>query len=182
MQTSQTVLLRKSTHPTGMLRANPIDQILFFVRRFIQNVDWVYDLLALTDKLIHQQDNFSKFERLIVEDYLHMSLRQTRQGTVMMDRFGSPLDITDLMQLRDEMIELADKHALYLFHNPRKHPLSKAFKQVLAKDDYDLLNEEEHAILREGYLSVKNGQIYTLRGRLLGSPSWTQRWMWKLIS
>ncbi|MBT9546434.1 MAG: hypothetical protein IV090_13680 [Candidatus Sericytochromatia bacterium] len=182
MQTSQTVYLRKSTHPTGMLRSSPIDQILFFVRRFIQNVDWVYDLLSLTDKLIHQNADFSKFERLIIEDYLHMSLRQTRQGPVLFDRFGTPLDITDLMVLRDEVIELADKHALYLFHNPRKHPLSRAFKQVLAKDDYDQLNEEAHALLREAYLTVKNGQIYTLRGRLLGTPSWTQRWMWKLIS
>ena len=77
-------------------------------------------------------------------------------------------------------LDETDKRALFLYHNPAKHPMAKAFKQVLAKVGDKNLSEEEVAILREAYLLTDGERVYTLRSRKLARHSRSQRWIWKL--
>ena len=181
MLSNQTVYLKPTGSATRILYSPPTEQIMFFVRRFIQNVDWVMDLLALTDKLLRQAPaEITRFERLIIQDYLHFRLLETVDGLVLVDRAGNRLEASELLLLRDQILGECEKRALYLYHNPARHPLARAFKQVLAKVGDKDLSEEETAILREAYLLTNEGQIYTLRSRRLTPPSRSQRWIWKL--
>lgn len=181
MLNHQTTYLRKSTSATVMLFSRPTEPILFLVKRFIQNVEWTYDLLSLIEKLIHGHDDITKFERLIVEDYLQFQLVKQYTGYALKDRQGNTLETTELLFLRQEIERMAEHHALGLVHNPHLHPLKKAFKQVLTKIGYENLSEEAHAILREAYLFENKGLLYTLKGRMVQLPHFTKRMLWKLI-
>lgn len=181
MISHQTAFLKPTGSETKILYSPPTDQIMFFVKRFIQNVDWVMDLLHLIDKLLRQAPaEITKFEKLIIQDYLHFRLIETREGLVLVDRGGNRFEASELLLLRDQILDETDKRALFLYHNPSKHPLAKAFKQVLAKVGDKNLSEEEIAILREAYLLTDGGQVYTLRSRKLARHSRSQRWIWKL--
>ncbi|PIQ25268.1 hypothetical protein COW36_19965 [bacterium (Candidatus Blackallbacteria) CG17_big_fil_post_rev_8_21_14_2_50_48_46] len=182
MTSAQTAILRKSTQATCMLRLDPVEEVMFFVRRFLQNPETIYTLLNLIERLIDHEAHFSQAEKEWVETYLQLALRQTRQGTQLYDRRGLALDTPELLHIRDQILHLTEKQALALVQAPRQHSQNKAFKQVLTKNSYDQLSQEETQLLREGYLKVRQGQIFTLSGRLIASPSWTQRWIWKLIS
>lgn len=182
MQTVRTVILRKSTQPTRLLRSQPSEQVLFFVRRFIENATRVYTVLSLVEKLIQQRTDFSRSEKQLVQDYLQMELRITQEGVFLSDRCGKTPDIVELLQLRDKILELMEAQSLHWLQSASKTPFVRTLKQVLARTRYDNLSEEAQATLREAYLSVRHGRIVTARGRWLGAPSWTQRWMWKLIS
>lgn len=182
MLTSQTVYVKPVGSETRILYSPPTEQIMFFVRRFIQNADWILDLLSLTDKLLRQNnEEITRFERLIIQDYLNFRLLDSSQGLLLIDRAGNRMQATDLLQLRDQILAEAEKRALYLYFNPNKHHMASAFKQVLAKVGDKELNEEERAILREAYLSVHHGEVYTLRGKKLTPYSKSQRWIWKLV-
>lgn len=182
MLTSQTVYLKPAGSKTRILHSPATEQIMFFARRFIQNVDWVMDLLSLTDKLLHQNtQEISRFERLIIQDYLNFRLLESSQGILLIDRAGNRLQANDLLNLRDQILAEVEKRALFLYYNPGRHSMPSAFKQVLAKIGDKELNEEELAILREAYLSVHNGEVYTLRGKKLDLHSRSQRWLWKLV-
>lgn len=181
MISHQTAFLKPTGSATRILYSPPTEQIMFFVKRFIQNVDWVMDLLQLIDKLLRQEPaEITRFERLIIQDYLHFRLIETRDGLLLIDRAGHRLEASELLLLRDQILDETDKRALFLYHNPAKHPLAKGFKQVLAKVGDKTLSEEEVAILREAYLLTDGRQVYTLRSRKLTPHSRSQRWIWKL--
>lgn len=177
----QTAFLKPSGSATRILYSAPAEQIMFFVRRFIQNVDWVMDLLSLTDKLLRQApEEINRFERLIIQDYLHFRLLPTPDGMKLIDRGGKAFEAADLLLLRDQILDETEKRAMFFYHNPNRHPLARGFKQVLAKIGDRDLSEEETAILREAYLLTDKGSVYTLRSRKLTPPSRSQRWIWKL--
>jgi hypothetical protein len=181
MLSNQTAFLKPTGSATKILYSAGSEQIMFFVRRFIQNVDWVMDLLALTDKLLRQAPaEITRFERLIIQDYLHFRLVETADGLMLLDRAGHRFEAAELLMLRDQILSETETRALYLYHNPSKHPMARAFKQVLAKVNDKELSEEEVAILREAFLLTDKGSVYTLRSRKLTPPSRSQRWIWKL--
>lgn len=178
----QTAYLKPNTGATRILYSPPTEQLVSFARRFIQNVDWVFDLLSLTNKLLLQQDaEITRFERLIIQDYLNFRLLQTAEGLKLVDRSGHAFDAPSLLNLREQLLYEAEQRALFLYYNPQRHPMAKAFKQVLTKIGDKPLSEEEAAILREAYLYEHQGQIYTLRGKKLERHSRSQRWIWKLM-
>lgn len=182
MQSNQTAFLKPSGSATRILYSPQADQIMFFVRRFIQNVDWVMDLLSLTDKLLRQAPatEVTRFERLIIQDYLHFRLIEREDSVYLVDRTGRRFEAAELLMLRDQILAETEARAMYLYHNASKHPLARAFKQVLAKVGDKTLSEEEVAILREAYLLTNEGSIYTLRSRKLTPHTRSQRWIWKL--
>jgi len=183
MLTSQTVYLKPTGSETKILYSPAIEQIMFFARRFIQNVDWIMDLLSITDKLLRQNsEEMTRFERLIIQDYLNFRLLDSSQGMMLIDRAGNRLQTADLLNLRDQILFEVEKRALFLYYNPSRHSMPSAFKQVLAKIGDKELNDEEQAILREAFLNVHNGEVYTLRGKKLALHSRSQRWLWKLVS
>lgn len=181
MLSNQTAFLKPTGSATRILYSPNGEQVMFFVKRFIQNVDWVMDLISLIDKLLRQShEEITKFERLIIQDYLHFRLLEQNDAIILVDRAGNRFEASELLMLRDQILAEAETRSLYLYHNPSKHPMAKAFKQVLAKIGDKELSEEEHAILREAYLFSHQGQIYTLRSRRLDPHSRSQRWIWKL--
>lgn len=181
MLNNQTAFLKPTGSGTRILYSQPSEQVMFFVRRFIQNVDWIMDLLSLIDKLLREAPaELTRFERLIIQDYLHFRLIERNDSLILIDRSGQRFEAAELLALRDQILDETEKRALWLYHNPSKHPLAKAFKQVLAKLGDKDLSEEEVAILREAYLLTHQGEIYTLRSRRLTPPSRSQRWIWKL--
>lgn len=182
MTNQQTAFLKPTGSATKILYSPPTEQIMFFVKRFVQNVDWVMDLLSLTDKLLRQApaSEITRFERLIIQDYLHFRLIERSEGLILVDRAGHRLEAAELLHLRDQILAEAEARAMFLYYNPGRHPLARGFKQVLAKIGDTDLSEEEIAILREAYLFTDGGQIYTLRSRKLTPHSRPQRWIWKL--
>lgn len=181
MQSNQTAFLKPTGNATRILYSAQAEQIMFFVRRFIQNVDWVMDLLSLTDKILRQAPaEITKFERLIIQDYLHFRLIEREDSVWLVDRTGKRFEAAELLMLRDQILAETEARAMFLYHNPSKHPLAKAFKQVLAKVGDKDLSEEEVAILREAYLLTHEGSVYTLRSRKLTPHTRSQRWIWKL--
>ena len=52
------------------------------------------------------------------------------------------------MSIREAILHEVESRALFLYHNPQRHPQAKAFKQVLSKRA-DKYTEEDHAILRD---------------------------------
>ena len=182
MFTNQTVLLRPKRNETRVLSSRSTDEVMFFVKRFIQNVDWVMDLLSITDKLLRQSNEaITRFERLIIEDYMQFRFFEGNDGLMLVDRGGRRVEAGELLQIREEILDEVEKRALFLYYNPSRHTMPKAFKQVLAKSP-DKYNQEEKAILRESYLTVHKGQIFTLRGKALTPHSLSQRWIWKWIA
>lgn len=182
MFSQHTVVLRPNRNETRILSSRFSDEVMFFVKRFIQNTDWVMDLLSITDKLLRQSaEPISRFERLVVEDYLQFRLFQSPDGIVLVDRGGRRVEAGELLNVREQILDEVEKRALFIYYNPARHSLPKAFKQVLAKSP-DKYNQEEKAVLREAYLSVQNGRIYTLRGKELTPYSLSQRWIWKWIA
>lgn len=182
MLTQQTAYLKPTGSATRILYSPAVEQVMFFVRRFVQNVDWICDLLSLIDKLLDgERPELTRFEKLIVQDYLHFRLLETPRGRVLVDRAGERLEPADLIVLRDQITAEADKRALFLYYNPARHPLAKGFKRVLARLQSQPLSAEDHALLREAYLFVEDGEIRTLRGRRLEPPSRSQRLLWKLV-
>lgn len=179
---NQTVCLKPSVQGTRMLYSAPTEQLMFFVRRFVQNADWMLDLLSLTEKLLRNAGGeINRFERLIVQDYLQFRLLRNGSEWVLVDRSGYALDTGDLLTLRDQILTETEKRALFLYFNPSRHPLPRAFKQVLAKSADKDFSEQEHEILRQSYLQYQNGTFYTLRGKALTPPSRSQRWIWKMV-
>lgn len=181
MYQAQTTLLNSTLPATRHLTATPRHQVLFFVRRFIANVDWTADLLSLIDKLIRQETDFTRFERLIAEDYLQLHIHIGHQQVELSDRYGIPFDIEELLTLKEHILALCHDQAMRLIKAPSLHPLAKFFKQVLAKTGYQELNDEEHAILREAYLTEKGGALYTWAGKQVSQLSRAQRWLWRLV-
>lgn len=178
MRNTRTHFLNWPSKHTTTLVTNPADQILFFVRRFIQNIDWTYDLLAIIDKLIKEENDFTKFERMIVEEYLHFSFVDHFDHTTIADRVGQEMDLHQLLDLRDEIYKLAENYSNQLLKTPKMHPVHRTFKQVLGKVGYQKLSDEDQAILKEAYLHERNGQLFTLSGTLIKLP--TMRVLWRL--
>lgn len=182
MMHNQTVCLKPPVHSTRMLYSAPTEQLMFFVRRFIQNADWMLDLLSLTEKLLRNEgDKLSRFEHLIIQDYLQFRLFYSGKEWVLVDRSDHALGTHDLLSLREQILNETEKRALFLYFNPSRHPMAKAFKQVLAKNNDKDLSDEEYEILRQSYLNYQNGSFYTLRGKALTPPSRSQRWIWKMV-
>lgn len=182
MYHAQTTLLNSAIPATRHLQTSPRHQVLFFVRRFIANVDWTADLLSLLEKLIHQKTDFTRFERMIAEDYLQLQLHISSNSVELVDRLGVALELEELLVLREQILSLCHDYALRLTKAPSLHPLARAFKQVLAKVGYQVLNDEENAILREAYLTEKGGALYTWAGKqVVTQLSRAKRMLWRLV-
>lgn len=158
--------------PVVITDNDPLARIERRLGRLIANSDWVYDTLALIEKVLNNESNLSRIDQWTL-DRLDLSASLENGELILTDRYLTVFDNSMLKTLKNKIISMTAKYSNLLLQEPELHHMKKAFKKALRKSNTRKLNEEEANMLKEAYLKQVDGKIVNLRGEAVTLPKFS---------